>query len=128
MTWEQLSECKKTGEIGSHSVSHPDLKYSDNVEDEIKNSRENLLRKGFKSNYFAYPFGSFDEEILALVSNHYVAGFTTEEKLFSLNNGFLKDHRYKIPRTTILDEKPSRYAFRIVGLLNYLARLISRIG
>ncbi|MCD6571275.1 MAG: polysaccharide deacetylase family protein, partial [Deltaproteobacteria bacterium] len=67
MSWEQLKELKRDGaDIGCHSLTHPHL--VDISEQEIE--KEIILSKkimednlGYKIEWFAYPFGEYDEYI-----------------------------------------------------------------
>ena len=66
MSWEQIRESAKYGEIGFHSYSHPHLvSLSD---EEIKADTEKGLaimqeKLGFKPKYYAYPYGEYDDRV-----------------------------------------------------------------
>ncbi|MBL9132165.1 MAG: polysaccharide deacetylase family protein [Verrucomicrobiaceae bacterium] len=77
MSWEQIREMMQHGcEVGSHSVSHESLKkkpkgaktdadYQQWVLAELKDSRDFLEQNlKIKCSSFAYPYGSFDDEIM----------------------------------------------------------------
>lgn len=125
MSWAQLQECKAFGSLGSHSVSHPDLKHAENLHREILVSKENMAQQGLDADYFAYPFGSFDEKVIDIVLKNYLAAFTTEEKLLSLKKGGSK---YTIPRISILNEGIEKFAFRINGVQSALRGILWKVN
>lgn len=89
MTWEQLAELRDAGmEIGSHTVSHLNLKikpgkvagdYDSWLKNEVGTSKEILEDKlGIKVSTIAYPFGLHNEKVHAACrSAGYETGFTT---------------------------------------------------
>ena len=85
LTWNELKELSRQGiEIGSHSVSHTDLRHLDQarLEYEISGSRKMLEDKlGVKVRYFSYPFGRYDKRVIDAVK---AAGY---ENAFSLADG-----------------------------------------
>jgi peptidoglycan/xylan/chitin deacetylase (PgdA/CDA1 family) len=74
-TWDQIAEMSNWGiEIGSHSVTHPDLTRvrPSKAEREIRSSRrmiEDRLSKPVTA--FAYPFGHSNAEVRAMVEAQY---------------------------------------------------------
>lgn len=83
MSWLQLKELLANGwEIEGHTVNHPYLSKKDasTVLSELKSSKE-LLEKGLEHpvNFFAYPYGDFNDGVVLAVKNSgYVMAFTTE--------------------------------------------------
>jgi peptidoglycan/xylan/chitin deacetylase (PgdA/CDA1 family) len=71
MSWEQLEQLAGAGwEIGSHTRSHPALTGLDDsaLHEELQGSRELLeQRLGRRCRSFAYPFGDFDDRVVAAV-------------------------------------------------------------
>jgi len=71
VTWDQVREMAAAGiEIGSHSVTHPDLRQlsGSHLEQEISGSRKTLEEQlGMPVLFFCYPGGHYDEEVLAAV-------------------------------------------------------------
>ncbi|OQY10603.1 MAG: hypothetical protein B6I28_00795 [Fusobacteriia bacterium 4572_132] len=66
MTWKEIKEVSKYGEIGSHSYSHPHLTKIGNQKamDDIQKSIEGIEKKiNKKVKYFAYPYGEYNDEI-----------------------------------------------------------------
>ncbi len=77
LTWMQVREMMKHGcEIGSHSVSHESLRQRKNRTEsehqlwllsELKDSKEFIEKNlGISCSSFAYPYGIFDDSIMAL--------------------------------------------------------------
>ncbi len=66
MTWEQVAEAKKYGELGFHSHTHPhmvsrsDAELKEDFTTGISLMRE---RTGEKPRYFAYPYGEYDGRV-----------------------------------------------------------------
>lgn len=71
MTWEQIYGLKGLGvRFGSHSHNHADLRKLDDegLDREVRGSKRILEeRLGEKVEGFAYPFGYFDERVIAAV-------------------------------------------------------------
>lgn len=66
MTWEQINEASKHGEIALHSYSHKQLiKLSnDDIFEDTKKSFEIFEKElGFKPKGYTYPFGEYDERV-----------------------------------------------------------------
>ncbi len=81
MDWEQIRELARNGmEIGSHSVSHPNLtKISEKaMEYEINQSKIILERKlNVKIKTFAYPYGDYNSKVInTLRKIQYLGGRT----------------------------------------------------
>ncbi|MBN2018003.1 MAG: polysaccharide deacetylase family protein [Candidatus Cloacimonetes bacterium] len=68
-------------DFGSHTLSHPILTRlnTEEVIHEIKDSKEILERiLGEEVEYFCYPNGDYNEEIVAIVKEHYKAALSTD--------------------------------------------------
>ncbi len=78
LTWKQIQELHRAGmEIGSHTLSHPDLTRERRIErrKELVDSRKALEDKlGASVQSFCYPFGEFNEEVEGEVQD---AGYTS---------------------------------------------------
>ncbi|MEA3354572.1 MAG: polysaccharide deacetylase family protein [Campylobacterota bacterium] len=66
MSWEQIKEASKYGEIGLHSYTHPklqNLSTKEIIEDTKKAS--NIFKKelGFEAKTYAYPYGEYNKEV-----------------------------------------------------------------
>ncbi|PHR54309.1 MAG: polysaccharide deacetylase [Arcobacter sp.] len=73
MTWEQIKDANKYGEIGLHSYGHKhmvSLTPQDMRKDTNKalSSFENHL--GYAPKYYAYPFGEFDETLKEVITSY----------------------------------------------------------
>ena len=70
MNWDQLRQIRSFGgEVGSHTHTHPHLvdSSSEEIEMELEQSRKILEENlGVRTEWFAYPFGDYDDTIRAL--------------------------------------------------------------
>lgn len=77
MNWSQIATLRDTyhWEIGSHSVSHPDLSSvtPSQLVTEISKSKEILAEHGFDATSFALPFGRYSPEVKTQISKYYAA-------------------------------------------------------
>lgn len=66
MTWEELKDVKKYGEVELHSYSHPSLIKLSN-EDIFKDTQKaiDIFEKymGYKAKIYSYPFGEYDDRV-----------------------------------------------------------------
>lgn len=88
-------------EIGSHSLTHPDLTTLDGsqLEDEVAGSREVLREQlGVPVDFFCYPAGRYDDEVLAAVeATGYRGATTTDRGLAS------RDEPFRLKRVRVSD-------------------------
>jgi peptidoglycan/xylan/chitin deacetylase (PgdA/CDA1 family) len=72
-------------EVGCHSVSHRHLPQEPDalVESEIVCSKQFLSRCGFNAETFAYPFGEYDERVIATVTRAGFIGARSIQKGFN---------------------------------------------
>ncbi|MFZ5823322.1 MAG: polysaccharide deacetylase family protein [Bacillota bacterium] len=81
ITWQQAQAISAAGmEIGSHTVTHPDLRYLDprRLRAELGDSRLLLEeRLGVSVRFFAYPAGRYSDQTLALMPELYWGAVTT---------------------------------------------------
>ncbi len=66
MSWEQIKEAQKYGELGLHSYGHKHMVSMS--PDEIRTDTERALASfkknlGYKPKYYAYPYGEFDQNV-----------------------------------------------------------------
>lgn len=127
LSWEQIKEISSNGiEIGSHSLSHPDLLAIDNklAESEIIGSKkriEAMISKKVK--YFAYPYGSkrsYDTAIKKIVKE---SGY---EKAYSNIMGFNTKNAdpYELRRIRIYsNDNMFRFKMKISGAYNWIDSL-----
>ncbi len=66
MTWKQIKEASKYGELGFHSYGHPHLaSLSDaNILQDTKKGLDIMQKElGFRPNYYAYPYGEYNDRV-----------------------------------------------------------------
>ena len=104
MTWDQIKETSKFGEIGLHSYSHPKLQNLS--KDEIINDTRhayNVLEKntGIKASTYAYPYGEFNDEVKSTLKNNF-----NFRSILNQNTGSVKKNTdiYNIPRIALVGE------------------------
>jgi peptidoglycan/xylan/chitin deacetylase (PgdA/CDA1 family)/glycosyltransferase involved in cell wall biosynthesis len=82
MTAKEILDWSANGiEIGSHSLSHPDLREctADQIRDELTHSREHLeLLLGTRVRVFAYPYGYLDNRAIEVARTAYDAALTCD--------------------------------------------------
>jgi peptidoglycan/xylan/chitin deacetylase (PgdA/CDA1 family) len=100
MTWEQIELLRDSGmEIGSHSLSHPDLAAhsSEAAYEEITQSRRIIEEQiGMPVRSFCYPIGSYTPEIADIVRE---AGYTNAVTTYP---GTDMELLFELPRQRIL--------------------------
>ncbi|RXJ84044.1 polysaccharide deacetylase family protein [Arcobacter sp. CECT 8985] len=72
MTWDEIKDASKYGEIGLHSYSHPHLTQIslENVRKDTKKSFEIFEEKlGFKPKSYAYPYGEYNEKVKKVIKS-----------------------------------------------------------
>ena len=80
VSWEDLEQMKSLGhEIGSHTVTHPNLAAVsvDVATEELQRSREILSTRFGKVDHFAWPYGTFDFLGIAAAKLVLEAGYTS---------------------------------------------------
>ena len=100
MTWAQIETLRSQygWEIGSHTVSHPQLA-TDNLSDteldrQLRESKETLAAHGIDAKNFATPFGDYDNRALAVVAKYYQShrGFwDVDNNVWSYNDYLLNN-------------------------------------
>ncbi|MFS0781231.1 polysaccharide deacetylase family protein [Bacillus sp. 1P06AnD] len=86
--------------IQSHSATHPDLRKVDNLEYELKGSKEAIARiTGKPVIALAYPYGIFNKKVIAETKKYYDFGIATTPEYFVKRGA--KDEQYTLPRLYI---------------------------
>ncbi|MEH7235255.1 polysaccharide deacetylase family protein [Bacillus sp. JJ1562] len=86
--------------IQSHTATHPDLMKIKNIEYELKGSKDKIQKiTGKPVIALAYPYGIFNNKVVAETKKHYLFGLTTTPELFSEKG--IKDELYLLPRIYI---------------------------
>lgn len=79
MTWDQIAHLNATygWEIGSHTVSHPQLDTDGltqaQVTEQLANSKQALTAKGYAANSFAAPYGDYSNMVRAEAAKYYTS-------------------------------------------------------
>ena len=86
--------------IQSHTATHPDLRSTPNSEYELKESKEKLESiTGKPVIALAYPFGFFDDRVIAETKNYYKFAVTVKPGLFKETGR--PDDFYRMPRVFV---------------------------
>ncbi|WP_052352777.1 polysaccharide deacetylase family protein [Neobacillus dielmonensis] len=86
--------------IQSHTATHPDLTKAANLDDELKRSKLKIEQiTGKPVIALAYPFGSYNNQIIHHTQKYYLYGLTTTPGPY-IKSG-LKDEYLQLPRTYI---------------------------
>jgi len=96
MTWEQIKEASKYGEISLHSYAHKHLTHLSNKEifDDTKKSYEMFVNKlGFKPLGYVYPYGEYDQRVkeeikkfnFEYIANQSSGSVNSKSDVFDLN-------------------------------------------
>lgn len=120
LSWDQIRTLHESGmEIGSHSISHPDLTARSTAEArrEIVESREILeTQLDTPVQSFCYPIGAYNPDIAAMVHE---AGYTSS---VTTHPGPRLDALYELPRRRIRgDETVAAMNWYVVPLPEVLA-------
>lgn len=125
LTWEQIRALRQQQiEIGSHTVNHVALRELSPNErlPELRDSKLALEKQlGSPVEFLAYPFGSYDKELFALLKQLEYRGACTG--LPGLNSGV--DSPYALRRINVPQPKYGLWEFRL-RLLR--AQLYSKLG
>jgi peptidoglycan/xylan/chitin deacetylase (PgdA/CDA1 family) len=117
VTWAQVAEMAGMHgiEIGSHSYTHPFLSqrnakgvtdYEAFLHHELVDSRSAIEKlSGARVRHFCYPFGDYDDAVIAAVKRYgYEAGLTTERGVITRATSPMRLKRYLIHNDTTLAE------------------------
>ncbi len=115
MSWEQIKEAAKFGEIGLHSYGHKHM-VSLSVEEIKKDTDKALLsfekQLQFRPKYYAYPYGEFDAKVKNVIASY---GF---ELILNQNVGAVsvKSPRDDLDRIALTGDVNLRHKLRITYL------------
>ena len=88
MSWSEVKECQKYGELGVHSWAHPHLAMLSN-EEIIKDTKKaiNAFKKylGYVPNMYAYPYGEYDERVKRIINKFFPIICNQNEGSVTLN-------------------------------------------
>jgi peptidoglycan/xylan/chitin deacetylase (PgdA/CDA1 family) len=106
MSASQIRECSAQGiEFGAHTRTHPDLTTLSGAKlrEEVAGSAEDLSAiLGTRVTSFAYPYGFWNEEVLASVRESFDLAFTCEEGLNDIETDPYRLHRTMVQRGDLL--------------------------
>jgi len=100
-----ISDIKRMSDSGlisiqSHTATHPDLTKVENLNYELKESKEKIQQiTGKPIIALAYPYGNTNEQVVAETKKYYLFGLTTTPGPY-LKTG-IKNELYLLPRTYI---------------------------
>jgi len=132
LTWSDILEMQQLGhEIGSHTVSHPDMGQIDREQVRLelidsKKTLEDRLQRAVR--FFAYPFGGrnhFRAEYLPMV---YEAGY---DAVFSALNGYVQPHmkRQILPREAMPYFRSLLHLeLHLSGCMDWMYQIKRRVG
>jgi peptidoglycan/xylan/chitin deacetylase (PgdA/CDA1 family) len=83
--------------VQSHTATHPDLTKSENLQYELKGSKEKIEKiTGKPVVALAYPYGNFNERAVSETKKYYSFGLTTTPELYTTKG--IKNELYYLPR------------------------------
>jgi len=104
MSWEQIKESSKYGEIGLHSYSHPrlqNLSKEEIVEDTKKAFDIFVKNTNITPATYAYPYGEFNEEVTNTLKTNFNFRAILNQNTGSVNQ---KTNIYDIPRIALVGD------------------------
>ncbi|BFU77973.1 polysaccharide deacetylase family protein [Arcobacter sp. 15-2] len=104
MSWEQIKESSKYGEIGLHSYSHPrlqNLSQKEIVEDTKKAFDIFVKNTNITPTTYAYPYGEFNEEVTNTLKTNFNFRAILNQNTGSVNQ---KTNIYDIPRIALVGD------------------------
>jgi len=98
MSFEEAKEMQNEGwEIGSHTLDHLSLTIlsEEEMKEELEKSKDILENKGFEIKTIAFPFGSYNENVIKETKKHYLASRPMEDGFNSIENPNFYDLKSK---------------------------------
>ena len=101
LSWEDVVEMSAAGmEMATHSYTHPDLRGQsvDYIVWQTLGPKEAMeSRTGVPVTAFCYPFGFYDEQVIAVIrSAHYWSGVTTRQGMLHTWEGLFELERVRV--------------------------------
>jgi peptidoglycan/xylan/chitin deacetylase (PgdA/CDA1 family) len=105
LTWEQAAEMKKAGmEIGSHSLTHPDMSKmaaSDQLNEANITADKIKEKLGERPEFFCYPLGRYSPATMDIVrQTGHLAALTTADGTLHFNGSLYRLTRVRVRNTT----------------------------
>jgi peptidoglycan/xylan/chitin deacetylase (PgdA/CDA1 family) len=115
MTWQEIKEAQKYGEIGLHSYAHPhlvSLSAEEIEKDTLKGAEIFQKQLGYRPRFYAYPYGEYDAKVRSAVASF---GF---DLILNQNSGAVDNQsdRLDLDRTALTGENTLRQKLRIKTL------------
>ncbi|NOQ30922.1 MAG: polysaccharide deacetylase family protein [Helicobacteraceae bacterium] len=115
MTWEQIKDASKYGEIGLHSHGHDHLTHKSEkqvMEDTATSLRSFVDHLGYRPKYYAYPYGEFDRSTKKIIKSF------NFDLILNQNNGVVNERSdpYSIDRIALVGEVNLKYKLRLKSL------------
>lgn len=104
MSWEEIKESSKYGEIGLHSYSHPRLQNlsEEKVVADTKKSYDIFVKKlDIKPTSYAYPYGEYNQKVLNILKENFDFDTILNQNTGSINS---KTDRFDVPRIALVGE------------------------
>ena len=89
MSWKQVRECAKYGELGVHSWAHPHLAKLTNKQiiNDTKKAIEAFKKyMGFVPNMYAYPYGEYNKRVKKIINSFFPIIVNQNPGAFSLDS------------------------------------------
>lgn len=128
MNWSEIREINAAGiEIGSHTVSHPNLSSLENavdLEKEMQLSRSIIQQQILNTPIsVSYPAGYFNEAVKnAAKQAGYKLAFAVKNSIYETGT----DDLYEIPRIELYNESMMKFKLREMGWMNTIKKMIGR--
>lgn len=116
LSWDEIKAMHDAGmEIGVHGYTHTDLRGRDTdyIVWQSLGPREAIeTRLGVPPHIFCYPFGSYDEQVIAVVrSAHYWAGVTTRQSLLNSSDYLFELGRVRVRGSDSPEDLANKIAY-----------------
>lgn len=101
--------------IQSHTATHPDLTGIENLEYELKASKEKIQSiTGKPVIALAYPYGAYNDHVIDTTKKYYLFGLSTIPKMFEGKG--MKNENYLLPRIYIKNSSTLEDFAEAVGI------------
>ena len=128
LTWEEVRQIVPDIHYGSHGVNHLQLNITPPyiTKQELIRSREAIeFHTGHPCTDLAYPFGSFNDEIISMVKIcNYHSAVTTKYGINKQGDNLLTLRRIAFPRTN----SPAEIIATVSGLTNQLHKINNKLS
>lgn len=112
MTWKQIKEASKYGEIGLHSYAHPrlqNLTTKEIIADTNKSYNIFTKKMGFKPISYAYPYGEYTKRVKETLKNNFDFKAILNQSTGTINKN---TDLYDIPRIALVGKVNIKHKLR----------------